>query len=469
MLSLGLAPGLLLAADGDVTTPAPAPAPVAEAAPLPAPANVTDVPAPAADIGALDLGQLLGTGLRAGDLGSFGMSLGGQKATVEFHGFLTLDFNERWGDLANLAPDRVRRTPARDLGNTLVGATYFDLGQAGLVARGGIADRVFPELAFSFNHTGDNDLEELEVPWAFVDFRVMDWLVLRAGYIPVPLGAVNEYHWADFLRPTASLPLTNIHLIPGELQPWSEVGVQVRGRVPLGGERSFSYAAYVVNGGLSQVLPANAGEAAEGAEAGEGGEAVAGSGPLEGGDPADFEGEYTFTKVADKAFGGRASLVAARGVELGLSGYTGHYTVDGRRRILVLDADVGLEFSQVTLRGEAVLVQQEISGALVDKGPLLNSVFRPGAYVLFAYALTPRLEPYAQWDFVTRVDTTTQDAGEWFTQVLEGAVVRSIIGVAVRPLPIQVPRTLVKAEALVTTLHGERTELAIRAQVATGF
>jgi hypothetical protein len=57
-------------------------------------------------------------------------------------------------------------------------------------------------------------------------------LIARAGFFEAPVGAFNEYLYPDFLRITGLPPLFSLGVVPAL---WSEVGLQLRGRIPLAG------------------------------------------------------------------------------------------------------------------------------------------------------------------------------------------------------------------------------------------
>ncbi|MBI5497351.1 MAG: hypothetical protein HY904_20220 [Deltaproteobacteria bacterium] len=392
------------------------------------------------------LEDLLQRDIRGGEVGGYGLRLAEQGLVVELHGFVTAEATADFADVGTRTLALAQPAPWSERQKQLGGSSHFELHHATTILRASVLDRFYPEFAVEWEHSGF----EVYVPWGYVDMKAWDWLVVRAGLFPVPIGAFNEYLYPDFLRRTAAAPLVTRVVIPSI---WSESGVQVRGHFPLVSGVDVNYAAYVVNG-LEQ--------ADKRLDQGEQDSVVA-----EGGAIRSMRGNHFDRNHPDKAVGGRLGVGLPRGLALGVSAYTGAYTVNARRRLTLLDGDLTLQNGPVTFRAEAALAHQEVSG-LLGPGPLFNALVSGGAYALFAYRIRPALEPYTQVDVVTRVSTRSRGADFW-RGVPGASQFRLLSGVVLYPLPVKAPRTMLKLEGATALDDQGRLDLGLFAQAAVGF
>jgi hypothetical protein len=339
--------------------------------------------------------------IRGGQFGSYAQRLSELGAQTNVHGYTSLDFGPR--------PD----------GN---GAT-FDLNHATLFFKAALPPYTSMEVGLDVQHL-TTSRETLTVPHAFVDVAFREWLVLRTGFFEAPIGAFNEYLYPDFLRTTGLAPLFSRVVVPGL---WSEVGVQVRGRLPLAPRAHLTYAAFVSNG-LEQFDPSlGDGEVAE------------------GGDLRDMRFNVRDRYNSDKAIGGRVG-VQWRGFDVGASGYTGRYTVDAHRRLTIADVDISYRTKWFTVRAEGAAAFQEVTdGTRVKKG----------GYLLASSRAEPHLEPYLQYDVVDDGDVQQ----------------RLLFGNAVYPFPEETAaRTLrLKTEVGFTAQASRDSELVWLTQLVSGF
>jgi hypothetical protein len=84
-------------------------------------------------------------------------------------------------------------------------------------------------------------VSEVYVEQAFLDYRVNNFINLRAGLMLIPMGIVNEYHEP----PTffgVERPQLDYFIVP---TTWREIGVGFTGNIP---NSSLKYQAYIVNG-----------------------------------------------------------------------------------------------------------------------------------------------------------------------------------------------------------------------------
>jgi hypothetical protein len=365
-------PGLLVAvalapagaARAQETPPAQAPSP----APSPPPRPIEE----------LSLEELLAREIRAGEMGSFGSRLAEYKVRAEVHGYLSAEMKEL-------------RMPWFDDSRNQV--MTFDLHHQVVNVRVEVGDRILGESQLEWEHAG----RDFYVPLAHMDVKAFDWLIVRSGYFAVPVGVFNEYQYPDVLRKTAQQPLFTRDVVP---TLWSEVGVQLRGKFRLGDAGHLNYAAFVSNG-LEQA-------------SGEGGSIRA------------MRRHDRDTQHSNKAVGGRIGLAPRSGLDVGVSGYTGAYTADGRRQLTILDTDLTWSRGKFLLRLEGALALQEVTG---------DTLRKKGGYAFAAYRASRVLEPYL-W-----LEAVDLDAGpaerKWGV----------LVGTLVYPLPGFAPNLMIKAEA----------------------
>jgi hypothetical protein len=171
------------------------------------------------------------------------------------------------------------------------------------------------------------------------------------------------------LRITGLAPLFSLSVVPAL---WSEVGLQLRGRLAVGPTLALTYAAFVSNGLEQKDTAPTDGMVAE------------------GGDILEMRFHNLDLYSGDKAFGGRVGLELGE-FDFGISGYTGRYTIEAARRLSMLDADLSFRSELLTLRTEGAVAFQEVSAAVLHKY---------GMYTLVAVRPIDALEPYAQYDLV---------------------------------------------------------------------
>lgn len=310
-----------------------------------------------------EMAEFMRRDIRGGQTGSFARRLEELGVQVAVHGYLSLEFK-----------------PVDDVAS-------FDLHHATAMIRASVQNSVSLELAMEWEHLGRSD-DDFYLPHAFVDLKLYEALIVRAGFFEVPVGAFNEYLYPDFLRITGLPPHFARNVVPAL---WSEVGVQLRGRFGLDGDTHLTYAAFISNG-LEQPDPTPDDGVVE-----------------EGGDLSDMRFHDRDRFSGNKGVGGRVGL-ELREFDVGLSGYTGRYAIESSRQLSIADVDVSYRTAWLTLRSEAALVWQEVSGELLHKY---------GVYTLAALRPSPYIEPYAQYDYV--------NLDRWNQRVL--------LGVAFYPFP----------------------------------
>jgi hypothetical protein len=84
-------------------------------------------------------------------------------------------------------------------------------------------------------------VKEIYVEQAFIDYRINNYMNLRAGLMLIPMGIVNEYHEPPTFN-GVERPLLDNYLVPST---WRELGIGLTGNIP---NSNLKYQLYVVNG-----------------------------------------------------------------------------------------------------------------------------------------------------------------------------------------------------------------------------
>ena len=84
-------------------------------------------------------------------------------------------------------------------------------------------------------------VEEVSIEQAFLDYRINNFMNLRAGLMLIPIGIINEYH-----EPTTfngvERPLLDKYIVPST---WREIGAGFAGNIM---SANIRYQAYIING-----------------------------------------------------------------------------------------------------------------------------------------------------------------------------------------------------------------------------
>jgi hypothetical protein len=83
----------------------------------------------------------------------------------------------------------------------------------------------------------------LSLDWAYLDYRLRDWLGLRAGRIKIPFGMYNEFIDVDAAR-VQILPPQSVYSIRNRDILLAHAGFSLYGSAPLGGAGALDYNAY---------------------------------------------------------------------------------------------------------------------------------------------------------------------------------------------------------------------------------
>jgi len=116
----------------------------------------------------------------------------------------------------------------------------FQVSEVGLTFTMPVNDKLRIGMQLLSNVLGEEGGNEINVDWAYADYRAYDWLGLRVGKIKQPLGLYNETRDSDFLRPMAFLPQS----VYDEMQrgyQLSALGLGTYGNVGLGALGDLDY------------------------------------------------------------------------------------------------------------------------------------------------------------------------------------------------------------------------------------
>lgn len=125
---------------------------------------------------------------------------------------------------------------------------FFDQHRLILQVSSFYNERLFFNTEIEFEHGGllggkIND-GQLKIEQAYLDYKIEDWLISRAGVVLIPLGRVNILHDSDF-RDTTARPLFNGTIMP---TTWMETGAGFYGTFYPNDDWEINYETYVTQG-----------------------------------------------------------------------------------------------------------------------------------------------------------------------------------------------------------------------------
>ena len=249
----------------------------------------------------------------------------------------------------------------------------FDMHYFNIIVGTDINDKIAAEILLEYEHGGD----DTGVRYGIIDYKINDSTILRMGKFLVPMGRFNEYLSPEYANKLPDRPKCLWNIVP---IVWAETGVQLRGEYEMPCERSFNYALYIVNG-LEQ-------------------EANTDGSVADGGDIRSMRQNNRDSNNSDKAVGGRIGYKPCEELEIGVSYYTGAYTIDGKQNLSIMDVDAEYKKRKLTVRGEFVQAWQEASGPNLKKD---------GFYAETAYRVNPKFEPVVRYDQASLDDGTGHD------------------------------------------------------------
>tara|TARA_R110002167_G_scaffold68422_11_gene193122 strand:+ start:1348 stop:2529 length:1182 start_codon:yes stop_codon:yes gene_type:complete len=256
------------------------------------------------------------------------------------------------------------------------------------------SDRVLfeGELEIETNKDGET---ELAVEYSTIDLILNDYVALVAGKFLSPIGQFRQNVHPSWINKLPTAPVGFGH---GGAAPLSDLGLQLRGGIPLSGSMRANYATYVSNGPTLVVDV----------------------------DDGDIEMEMETEAATSNAdgnmvYGGRFGFLPIPAIELGLSGAIGKIGVaeehtiselsagEPDRDYTVIGVDAIYNWSTLQLRGE--FIEQSVgsdSGSTIADGAATGDLDFTTWYVQAAYRL-----PETKWEGVVRygdLDTPNKDA-----------------------------------------------------------
>ena len=256
------------------------------------------------------------------------------------------------------------------------------------------SDRVLFESELEIE-TDKNGETEVVVEYSTIDLILNDYVALVAGKFLSPIGQFRQNVHPSWINKLPTAPVGFGH---GGAAPLSDLGLQLRGGIPLSGSMRANYATYVSNGPTLLV----------------------------DGHGDDVEMEMETEAAASNAdgnmvYGGRFGFLPIPAIEVGISGAIGKIGVaeghdvselapgEPDRDYTVIGADAIYNWSNLQLRGE--FIQQSVgseSGSTIADGAAAGDLDFTTWYVQAAYRL-----PETKWEGVVRygdLDTPNADA-----------------------------------------------------------
>lgn len=174
--------------------------------------------------------------------------------------------------------------------------------------------------------TGTPNDGQLKVEQIFLDYKIEDYLIFRAGGLIIPMGRLNVLHDSDF-RDTVDRPLFNRFIIPST---WTETGAGFYGLIPLNEEWELNYEAYVVQGLQDQLS--------------------------DGLGLRRARNSLSVDNNNNKGFTTRVGVSPAIGTEFGLGGYYAAIDADSKKNLGMVVADFNTSWGPFELLGEGGVV-----------------------------------------------------------------------------------------------------------------
>lgn len=306
--------------------------------------------------------------------GGFGADLAKKVSFVNFNGYITNEY---------FIPQ--------------IGTPTFDNHYFNIFVSSQLTDKIFIEGQLEYEHAG----KDIDLRYAYADYKVSNALVFRTGKFLVPAGQFNEYLYPEYLSKTVNRPWVNREISPSA---WAEVGLQLRGRLETSGDIKPFYAAYLVNG-LS----------------GESGSGIRG---LRGND-RDTKGEGN----ANKAVGGAVGIDVGDDITLSANYYTGKYTADNELNLSIFGFSFYMNKEKFSIWSELHAANQEAYNDIDNTALGITDLNKNGFYVQGGYMVTDKLEPIIRYDQIN-LDGSPDDDRNRFTlglnyYITETAVVKA--------------------------------------------
>ncbi|WP_412536468.1 porin [Marinobacter sp. MIT932201] len=256
------------------------------------------------------------------------------------------------------------------------------------------SDRVLFEGELEIETNADGETE-IAAEYATIDLILNDYMALVAGKFLSPIGQFRQNVHPSWINKLPTAPVGFGH---GGAAPLSDLGVQLRGGIPLSGAMRANYALFTSNG--PTLLVDGHGDEVE----------------------LEMETEAAASNAdGNFVYGGRVGFLPVPALELGLSGALGKVGVaeghdvsdlaagEPDRDYTVLGADAVYNLDTLQLRGEFIqqTVGSEANSTIAD-GSVTKEIDFTAWYAQAAYRL-----PDTKWEGVVRygdLDTPNADA-----------------------------------------------------------
>ena len=254
------------------------------------------------------------------------------------------------------------------------------------------SDRVLFEGELEIETNADGETE-IATEYATIDLVLNDYMALVAGKFLSPIGQFRQNIHPSWINKLPTAPVGFGH---GGAAPLSDLGVQLRGGIPLSGSMRANYALFTSNG--PTLLVDGHGDEVE----------------------LEMETEAASSNAdGNFVYGGRIGFLPVPALELGLSGALGKVGVaeghavselaagEPDRDYTVLGADAVYNLDTLQLRGE--FIQQTVgseAGSTIADGEVTGELDFTAWYAQAAYRL-----PDTKWEGVARIgDLDTPNA-----------------------------------------------------------
>ena len=284
--------------------------------------------------------------------GGFGAELAKRVSFVNFNGYITNEY---------FVPQD--------------GIKTFDNHYFNIFISSQLNEKIFIEGQLEYEHGGD----DIDIRYAYADYKVSEALVVRSGKFLVPAGQFNEYLYPEYLTKTVNRAYVNREISPSA---WGEVGVQVRGRLASSGNITPFYSAYVVNG-LS-------------------GDSGAGIRSLRD------NSRDSSTGNDNKAVGGSFGIDLGEDITISTNYYTGKYTLDDELNLSIFGVSFYMDKEKYSIWGEFHAANQESYNDPTDVTLGSVDLKKNGFYVQGGYMLTDKIESIVRYDAI-KLDGSPDD------------------------------------------------------------
>ncbi|MEP1032341.1 porin [Ekhidna sp.] len=277
--------------------------------------------------------------------GGFGADLAKNLSFVNFNGYITNEF----------------------FAGTNGGNSTFDNHYFNVFISSQLTDKIFIEGQLEYEHGG----QDIDVRYAYADYKVSEAFVIRSGKFLVPAGQFNEYLYPEYLNKTVSRAYVNREISPSA---WGEVGVQIRGRFDSGGSAIPFYSVYAVNG-----LNGNSGDGIRNLR----------------GNARDSKGGNE-----NKAFGGAFGVDIGKDITVAANYYSGKYSTDNELNLSIMGASFYMDKEKFSIWSEMHLAKQEAYNDAADVTQGVSDLDKSGFYIQGGYMITEKLEPIIRYDAI---------------------------------------------------------------------